>query len=158
MPRRRFSLTVEQVAELQAAHRASKHPLESVRFQAVRLYGQGYSLRTIISMTKCTNSSLVDWCFAYKRSGISGLYDHRCGGNRAKLKPAQIAELGDQLQADPHSQQGWTVEELRQLIIDRYSITYRHDTSYYRVFRLCGFVYNRKQRRFILRPGETPDA
>src|SRR5215831_666423 len=123
MTKRRFRLRPEQRAELQQGYRASQDGATRTRYQAVRLYGEGYAVAEICHITGCARSSLMEWCEKYQAAGLRGLVEHRGGRARAKLSLEQLAELDQKLhQYCPHdllgsqtqtsSGQYWTVEDL----------------------------------------------
>ena len=79
MAKRQFILTKEQGKELQTAFVNEKDGPTRTRYQAVRLYGQGYPVDEIIQITGCPRSSLMEWCRKYRQQGVQGLADHRGG-------------------------------------------------------------------------------
>jgi transposase len=80
-----------------AAYHQAKDGLHRTRLQTVRLYGLGYTVTEIQTITGCAQSSLMEWCRAYVTHGVAGLDDHRRGGNSAKLTHQQIANLEGKL-------------------------------------------------------------
>jgi len=154
MARKRFQLTEEQIRELKAAYHRCKDGPTRTRYQAVMLYGTGYPTEEIEEITECSRSSLMGWCRAYREGGVEALEDHRRGGNRAKLKPEQIEELGERLRRyTPRDLFGegaatvdgrlWTVADLAQAVERWYGVRYKSRSSYCRLFDLCGFSYQR---------------
>ena len=97
MSRQRAVGTREQLDELRAAYEQSRDGATRTRYQAVRLYGEGYAVRDIMAITDCSRSSLMGWWRSYRTQGVLALQDHRTGGNRAKLNPAEVAELKERL-------------------------------------------------------------
>ena len=89
MAQRHFILTTAQSTALQQAYLQTKDGPTRSRYQAVRLYGSGYSVAQVIDITGCSRTSLMDWCRIYRHTGLAGLVDGRVGGNRAKLTPEQ---------------------------------------------------------------------
>ena len=87
----------EQLNELQGAYRATKDGAERTRYQAVRLYGQGYPVAEIRQITGCSTTSLMEWSRDYREQGLEALVDQRDGRNRAKLTQEQTDELSDKL-------------------------------------------------------------
>jgi transposase len=96
----------------------------------------------------------MEWCRAYRNDGVGALLDHRVGGNRAKLTGAEIEELKHRLAeytpinlfgpaACTPDGQFWTVPDLRRAVEQWYGVTYQSNSSYYRLFKLCGFSYQR---------------
>lgn len=154
MARRRFQLTQGQVQELTYAYTCCKDGPTRTRFQAVRLYGIGYSASQIMDITGCSRAILMEWCRKYRAGGIWALADQRVGGNRAQLSPEQIAQLGTRLHlytpadlfgttAATAQGQFWTVPDLRRAIEQWYDVSYQSPSSYLRYFDLCGFSYQR---------------
>lgn len=125
----------------------------------MRLYGQGYSVDDIRSITGTPRSSLLDWCRAYRKGGVQALSDHRVGGNSAKLSPEQIRDLSNKLRIyTPRSLFGpdtatadgllWTVPDLKQAVELWFSVTYSSPTSYHNLFARCTFSYHRPTKVF----------
>jgi transposase len=157
MAKRRFQLTETQANELKRAYAGCKDGSTRTRYQAVRLYGTGYSVQEIVHITDCSRTSLMDWCRQYRSSGINGLVDKRVGGNRAKLTTAQLGELRTRLHSYTPSAlfgptaatadgQFWTVPDLQRAIEQWYGVCYQSPSSYPRLFHLCGFSYQRPAR------------
>lgn len=152
MARQRFQLTNEQVKELRIAYASCKDGPTRTRFQAVRLYGTDYPIKEVMDITECSRTSLMEWCRKYRLEGMAGLVDKRAGGNRAKLKPAQVEELQVRLHQYTPAQlfgplaatangQFWTVEDLQRAVEQWYDVSYQSRSSYHRLFDLCGFSY-----------------
>lgn len=93
MAKRTFQLTEPQVSELWRAYDDCTDRNTRTRYQAVRLYGTGYSLHTIKDVTDCSASSLREWIHLYQHAGLDSLADHRIGGNSAKLTAEQRRDL-----------------------------------------------------------------
>jgi transposase len=157
MATRKFRLTEEQVQELFNAFDSCKDGPTRTRYQAVRLYGTGYAVSEVRLITGCSRSSLMGWCRIYRQRGVVGLVDKRNGGNRAKLKAAQIEELGQKLRQYTPAQvlkaQGctdeyWSVESLSCAIHEWYGVIYQSRTSYYTLFDVCGFSRQRPAKAY----------
>jgi transposase len=159
MARRRFRLTEQQEAQLRQAFTACKDGPTRTRYQAVLLYGTGYPVNEIISITGCSRTSLMDWCLQYRTDGTEGLIDRRVGGNRAKLKPAELQDLRVRLHdyspadlfgplAATADGQHWTVPDLHRTIEKWYGVSYQSPTSMRRIFHHCGFSYQRPAKVF----------
>ena len=97
MAKRKFILTEAERKELLQAYRNSKDAATRTRYQAVRLYGEGYPVEEIMQITGCSRTSLMEWCQAYKEDRSQGLVDKRAGGNRAKLSKLQIEAVPQML-------------------------------------------------------------
>ena len=159
MAKRKFKLTEAERKELQKAYQGSKDAATRTRYQAVRLYGDGYEEKEIERITGCSRSSLMEWCRAYRADRSQGLVDHRAGGNSAKLNKWQIEELQAKLhqytpkevfgaKASTVDGQFWTVEDLIHVVRDQYGVEYKSRTSYSSLLRLCGFSYQKTEKIF----------
>jgi transposase len=159
MAKRQFQLTEVQTSELQGAYQQCKDGPTRNRLLAVRLYGTGYPAKEVRDITRCSQTSLMEWCQKYRQESVSALADHRLGGNSAKLTQAQIQELKDRLYTYvPHTLFGsqsatldgqfWTVEDLQSAVQQWYGVTYKSRSSYHLLFARCGFSYYRPSRVF----------
>jgi transposase len=127
MAKRKFILTKEERKELLQAYQVCKNAGTRTRYQAVRLYGEGYPEEEIEQISGCSRTSLLEWCRAYREDHSQGLVDKRAGGNRAKLSRLQIEALQQVLhQYTPKERLGskastvhgqyWCVEDLVQIV------------------------------------------
>jgi transposase len=159
MAKRKFKLTEVERKDLLKAYQASKDAGTRTRYQAVRLYGEGYAEKEIEQITGCSRTSLMEWCRAYREAHSPGLVDHRTGGNSAKLSKLQIEELQQKLhQYTPKDLCGtsvntadgqfWTVEDLTRVLREQYSVEYKSRTSYTSLLSLCGFSYQKTEKIF----------
>lgn len=157
MPRERFHITEEQAKELQRAYQGANDAASRTRYQALRLYSEGYAVPEIGQITGCSRSSLMNWWHKYRKQGLPGLDDHRDGRNRAKLSQEQIQELTEKLHRySPHdvfgwqtqtaSGQHWIVEDLARAVTKWYGIRWDSRTSYHTLFACCGFSYQRTEK------------
>jgi len=157
MAKRKFELTVEQAKELLSAYHLCKEGQTKIRYQAVRLYGQGYAVKEIQHITNCSRTSLMEWVRAYRQVGVAGVVDKRAGGNHTKLSRLQIEDLSERLhnytprqllgkKATSAGGQYWTVADLRQALLDLYGVEYRSLTSLLHLFHQCGFSYHHAER------------
>jgi len=159
MAKRKFTLTEAERKELLQAYRACKDAATRTRYQAVRLYGEGYPVNEIEQITGCSRTSLMEWCRAYREDHSQGLVDKRAGGNRAKLSKLQIEELQQMLhQYTPKERLGpkvsttngqfWSVEDLALIVREQYGVEYQSRTSYTQLLHLCGFSYQKTEKVF----------
>lgn len=166
MAKRKFHLSEAQSDRLLTAYLECADGETRTRFQAVRLYGQKYTVEAIQDITGCRRRTLLEWACLYQRAGLEGLRDHRTGGNSAKLTPDQRQEVEARLhQFTPqqilgtatHSANGqfWTVEDLAVALRRWYGVEYQSRNSYYNLLHTCGFSYQRTEKVFkSQRPGE----
>jgi len=159
MAKRKFTLTEAERKELLQAYRSCKDAATRTRYQAVRLYGEGYPVDEIMQITGCSRTSLMEWCRAYREDHSQGLVDKRAGGNRAKLNKLQIEELQQVLyQYTPKERLGpkastvdgqfWSVEDLALVVREQYGVEYQSRTSYSQLLHLCGFSYQKTEKVF----------
>jgi transposase len=154
MSRARQLLTEhEQTELLQAYWETMNGPLRT-RCQAVRLYGMGYRVDEIVTITGCSVSRLRSWYATYQQAGLAGLHDKRVGGNHTYLTSEQKADLAERLRLYTPAQllgaaaataggQFWTVLDLQQVVARWYAVEYRSLTSYQTLFRDCDFSYQK---------------
>ncbi len=159
MAKRNFQINEQQALELRQAFEQTRDGPTRTRYQAVRLYGVGYSVGDIQEITGCTRSSLMNWVRDYQRGGVAALVDHRQGGNRAKLTAEQIQQVSQRLReytprdlfgADTQTSSGqhWTVEDLARAILKWFGVEWQSRTSYYTLFKQCEFTYQRTEKVF----------
>jgi len=169
MSRPRTLLTEEQVTALKAAYLACKDGPTRARFQAVRLYGQGYSVPEIQQICPCSRSSLMGWCHDFHQGGADALRDQRKGGNRAKLTPEQRRSVRERLHrytpgqllgegAATSSGQFWTVPDLARALQQWFGVTFDSPTSYATLLAACGLSYQRARKLYrSRREGQVMD-
>lgn len=154
MAKRKFKLSEQAINELQGAYQHSRQGQERTRFQAVRLYGEGYAVAEIAKICGCTPSALMVWCRTYRQAGIAGLLDQRKGGNHAKLSALQIEMMRELLHTYTPAQlfaldecvgdgATWSVPDLARLVEQRCGVVYQSDNSYRALLRKCGFTRQR---------------
>ena len=157
MSRQRFTISKSQDKELEQAYRETSDADTRTRYQAVRLYTQGYATDEIFKITGTNQSSLMEWCRKYRRQGIEGLRDHRGGRHAAKLSEAQLAEVYQRLRqysprdlfgSDTHTRSGahWTVEDLARAVQQWYGVSWQSRTSYLNLLAACDFSYQRSEK------------
>jgi transposase len=157
--KRTFKLTEQQVSELWRAYDDSSDSNARTRYQAVRLYGTGYPLRTIKDVTGCSTSSLREWVQVYRHAGRDGLADHRTGGNAAKLTSEQRRDIEVRLNqftpqqlfgSNAHTPSGqfWTVEDVQDGVRRWFGVQYQSRVSYYNLLHGGGFSYQRTEKVF----------
>jgi len=159
MAKRKFHLADAQEQELIQAYSQCSDGQTRTRYQAVRMYGTNYPLTEILKITRCSTTSLMEWCQAFTQSGLSALVDGRLGGNSAKLTPEQRTGIEMRLhQSSPRNLFGlttattdgqfWTVEDLQRALKEWYGVVYASRTSYLNLFHACGFSYQRPAKVF----------
>ena len=159
MAKRKFKLTEQERKELIQVYRQCKDTNTRTRYQAVRLYGEGYPEKEVEKITGCSRASLMEWCRAYRQDASQGLVDKRAGGNSAKLTKYQIEDLQQRLhQYTPRELFGagaatadgqfWTVADLAKVVQAQFGVEYKSHTSYTNLLALCGFSYQKTEKVF----------
>ena len=159
MAKRHFRLTDVQAAELRQAYLRTKDGATRTRYQAVRLYGEGYPVTQVSEITGCSRTSLLDWWRRYHQHGVPELVDGRVGGNRAKLTAAQRQQVHTCLhQYTPRQLFGaaaatptgefWTVPDLKRAVHHWFGVTWNIHSSYQALLAECDFSYQRTQKVF----------
>lgn len=171
MAKRQFHLTEEQLNEIKRYEQQSKRPDELKRLQAIRLYGTGYDLTTILDVVSCGESSVRIWAMQYTQLGIEGVLSHyeKSAQNARQLSLEQENDLGDKLrqyrpidvlaEANCHGTGDfWTVGDLKQVVTQWYGVTYEHVSSYRRLLHRCGFSYQKVEQVYKSRPSAVDVA
>jgi transposase len=157
MPRQRTQITEEQVQALQQAFASTRDGATRIRYQAVRLYFQGYPVAEICQITGSSRTSLMEWCRKFRQQSTEALADHRGGRHRARLTLEQIEALSERLRlytpralfgAETHTASGqhWTVEDLARTVQRWYGVSWQSRVSYHSLFTQCGFTYQRTEK------------
>jgi transposase len=159
MAKRKFKLTDQERKQLLQGYTLCKEAATRTRYQAVRLYGEGYNEEEIERITGCNRTSLMEWCRAYRADPARGLVDKRAGGNSAKLHKLQMEGLYQKLHqytprelfgpgAGTADGQFWTVSDLAKAIQKWYGIEYRSHSSYTCLFKRCEFSFQKTEKVF----------
>jgi len=161
MATRKFVLSRAEVEELLAAFRTCRNGDTKIRYQAIRLYGQGYEVKEILAICNCCHRSLMAWCQAYRHRGIAALVDQRKGGNSAKIAVPQIEQLTRQLhQYTPAQLLGneqctgpgdgalWNVTDVAALLKREYGVVFTSVNSYYNLLARCNMTYQRPAKQY----------
>src|SRR5712691_3907231 len=93
----RFEITKQDEKGLERAYRECQDGPTRTRYQAIRLYSQGYTVANICHITGCHRTSLMEWWRKYREGGLEGLEDHRGGPVRSKLRAEQVKEVAEKL-------------------------------------------------------------
>lgn len=159
MRKRTFQLTESESNKLQSAYLHCQNADTKIRYQAVRLYGTGYTCAQIADICSCSRSSLMEWTRAYRQNGLPALVDHRIGGNRARLKPELIEAIQNQIHRyQPIQLLGketcygeglfWTISDVATLLKRDYDVTFASPTSYRSLLAKCGFSFQRPAKQY----------
>jgi transposase len=162
MANRQFTLTESELKAFRQAETQARDTRTLKRLQAVRMYGSGYSVVEIGTLTGCSWRSLMDWCSIYHASGLDGLKSRWHGNNALKVSRQQRADLKQRLQNHrpdqviapelrSSSEQGWTISDLKIVVKMWYGVTYKSNASYLALLHECGFTQPPVRRQFRFR-------
>jgi transposase len=165
MSKRHFELSEAEIGRLRQQEQQSRDRHEIRRLQAVRLYGSGMSIGTILTIVAGTSeSSIRQWAQHYREQGIGGLRSNWQGNNAKKLSDVQRTELGKRLQQHSPQQWGistgrfWTVSNLEVAVQQWYGVSYSSPRSYVSLLHACGFTYQRAEKVYRSRANERAIA
>lgn len=164
MAKRQLQLTEHEIGQLAAAEEQTDDKRARIRYQAMRLYGQGWAIRTIQEVTLAGESTIRQWAMAYRAEGLAGLESHWSGKNASKLTDEQRAQVKARLHqnspADVGISQGqfWSVSDLQVAVFEWFGVTYQDKDSYQHLLRQCGFSYQRSAKVYRHRPSEADIA
>lgn len=159
MAKRKFTLTEKEVGQFRHKEGIVEDVREMKRLQTVRLYGTGKATNEILEIVGGSWRSLMDWCQAYRQSGLAGLESKWQGQNAAKLSADQYAEIRERvnnyrpdqiLPPDLRSSHGmfWTISDLKVAVKYWYNVSWRSKSSYRRLMHECGFSYQRTEKQY----------
>lgn len=163
MAKRHFHLTPDQIGALWRAYENADDAQEQRRWQAVRLYGEGWRVDDIEAITGCSETSLRRWARQYRQQGVDGLRSQWRGGNRARLSAVQREQVKATVQQTrPDQVLGaqqrrrelpfWTVEDVMVLVEQRYGVRWHSRTSYLTLLHECGLRVQRVNKQYRSRP------
>ena len=112
-----FTLTNDQLAEIEQAINYSMHPEVRQRAIAMRLLHLGHKPEQVAEMVAITAHTIWTWHRRYRKQGIAGLEDKPKPGRKTKANNAYRQQLDEALNTDPQ-QLGlpftvWTINKLR---------------------------------------------
>ncbi|GIL14088.1 MAG: hypothetical protein BroJett038_28080 [Chloroflexota bacterium] len=112
-----FTLTDEQLAEVEQAINYSPHPEVRQRAIAIRLLHQGYKPEQVADMVAITANTIWTWHRRFRQAGLAGLEDRPKPGRKTKADSDYLRQLDEALNTDPQ-QLGllfaiWTINKLR---------------------------------------------
>ncbi|NIR93229.1 MAG: helix-turn-helix domain-containing protein [Gammaproteobacteria bacterium] len=158
--KRKHLLSPEEDQQLLLAFTECKDGEMRTKIQAVRLYGNNMPVAEITNLTGLPRRTINRWYGRYLQLGLGGFVDNRRGGNHQYLTDEQIQDLAEKLnQYRPVDLFGleavatadglhWCVPDLQQAVEQWYDVTYKTAASYHRLFRKCGFSYQRTAKVF----------
>lgn len=112
-----FSLTGEQLTELEQAIHRSPYPEVRQRAIAIRMLHLGQPPEQVAELVLVTSNTIYAWHKRWREQGIAGLRDGHRTGRPAKADRAYVQELERVLELDPRTLglpfTIWTLNRLR---------------------------------------------
>lgn len=134
--------------ELRTFIKKTKDRYARDRARAVLKRMEGASRTEIASFLEVNKDTVSNWITWYRKSGIAGLKSNWRGGNKYKLSPSQKEEVKKTVRKQTPKRLGygrdfWDVPLLARYIEETYTVKYRSDRSYHRLFAFIGFTYHK---------------
>lgn len=98
-----YTLTAEQLGELEQAINSAPYPEVRQRAIAIRLLHLGQTPEQVAQAVMVTSNTVYAWHKRWRTVGIAGLRDGHRTGRPAKADQAYLQELERVLQLDPRS-------------------------------------------------------
>lgn len=121
-----YTLTQEQLAEIEQAINGSPYPEVRQRAIAIRLLHVGQSTQQVAQVVLVTSNTIYAWHKRWRELGIAGLRDGHRTGRPAKADQAYLKELGRVLEIDPRTLDLpftiWTINRLRLYLAEQTDI------------------------------------
>lgn len=112
-----FTLTNEQVAEVEQAINHAPQPEVRQRAIAIRLLHLGHAPEAVAAMLAVVPSTIWNWHRRYRAAGVEGLVNRPKSGRPAKADNEYLAEVERALDSDPralgYAFSVWTINKLR---------------------------------------------
>lgn len=112
-----YTLTTDQLAELEQAINSSPQPEVRQRAIAIRLLHLGQSPEQVAQVVLVTSNTIYAWHKRWREQGVVGLPDRQRSGRPTKADSAYLQELERVLELDPRTLglafTIWTLNRLR---------------------------------------------
>lgn len=138
---------------------------EYTRILGVLRKKEGFRRLEITKFLGISLKALEQWITNYNKHGINGLKtEKRITSSTAKLTPEQIKAVEKLLKENTPVQLGiskqdyWDIPMLKILVKKRYKVEYFLHSSYTRLFKRCGFSYQRVNFQDIRRDSKEADS
>jgi transposase len=144
-----FTLTEEQVTEIEEAINHSAHPEVRQRASAIRLLHQGYKPEQVAELVAITANTIWMWHRRWREDGVAGLQDQARSGRPRQATEAYCRALEETLNSDPasygYSFAVWTMDRLRAHLEQKTGI-HLSRTRFALLLEREGYVYRRPKR------------
>jgi transposase len=123
---------------------------EYVRILAVKKCKEGTKHKDVSKILDVSLKAIEGWITKYNRCGINGLMTSRPNiSNYSKLKYEERKEIEKLLktktpkEVDIGQQEYWDIPMLKRLVKKKFGIEYKAHSTYTKLFKACGFSYQR---------------
>ena len=142
-----YRLNKQELAELRAAHRATRNAREAYRLNAVILLGSGWSPSEVAAALLIDDDTVRNHYKRYKRGGLAALERMNYVGSDALLTPEQLDEFDAHLQQELHP----TAASAARWVKERFGVNYT-DSGMTALLHRLGYRYKKPK----LLPGKAP--
>jgi len=153
-----FTLTDEQLAEMEQAINYSSHPEVRQRAIALRLLHKGYKPEQVAELVAIRANTIWTWHRRWREEGLAGLQDQPRSGRPRKATAEYCHVLEETLNSDPanygYSFTVWTMDRLRAHLEQKTGIRLS-PTRFAMVLEREGYVYRRPKRDLSAKQDQT---
>lgn len=157
---------MKEIKELERALKDKTLTKQEIkRIRAILLRKKGYKHKEILDiLPDIKRNALKEWITKYNHTGRNGLrtkYPEK--PHAAKLSNKQKEKIKKIITKQTPEEEGvgkqdyWDVSTLRKLVKKRYQVEYKSYSSYTRLFKYCGFSYQRVEFQDTRRDQEAVD-
>jgi transposase len=144
-----FTLTDEQLVEIEEAINHSPHPEVRQRAIAIRLLHKGYKPEAVAELVAITANTIWMWHRRWRESGLAGLQDQPRSGRPRKATDEYCHLLETTLNSEPaehgYSFTVWTMDRLQDHLERQTGIRLSR-TRFALLMEREGYVYRRPKR------------
>ncbi len=145
-------------AEVRGLAARAKDAAQARRLLSIAAVLDGMSRSDAARIGGMDRQTLRDWVHRFNDEGADGLVDRQAPGARAKLSPAQLAEVARFVRTGPDPDRDgvvrWRCLDLKDLIRERFGVDY-HERSVGKLLVRLGFSHISARPRHL---GQEPDV
>jgi transposase len=153
-----FTLTKEQLVEIEEAINHSPYPEVRQRAIAIRLLHKGYKPEQVAELVAITANTIWMWHRRWREGGVAGLQDQPRSGRPRKATEPYCRALEETLNSDPasygYSFTVWTMDRLRAHMEQKTGIRLSR-ARFAMVLEREGYVYRRPKRELTFKQNQT---
>jgi len=131
-------------ADLRRLAKRSKDANQSRRLLSLAAVREGKDRAEAARMGGMDRQTLRDWVHRFNAQGPDGLLDHHYEGPKARLTPAQLAQLSEIVEVGPNPKTDgvvrWRRIDLKAVIASRFGVAY-HERSVGKLLKALGFSH-----------------